>query len=320
LLDIKNVLEFIADIIFVYVIIIEMVFGAMTQANGFETGWNINNVRWTGDYIIVGTDFIGDIDINNNGSNIHFLQSLSPSNPINSNICTIRLASNYVLSSNIGLPIKVPVPGSVSTNGSVTGFSFEPTGNFLYFGKPSTVCNVYTANPFIVPNPFPTSFTISKTGLTLGFMSVTNQTWFCTPYKTLTATDKFIGRYSFNGPYTAWGGVNVLGQNKYNIGGHYGISSDPINRELLELSGFSITSNIVLLNRFVGTEVSNNVTATVINNRKKYFRNIYPLFPTNMKPTEIYGIVVDREKGQYLFVNALINSKWTICKFQLRAT
>jgi hypothetical protein len=151
-------------------------------------------------------------------------------------------------------------------------------------------------------------------------MSVTNQTWFCTPYKTLTATDKFIGRYSFNGPYTAWNGVNVLSQNKYNIGGHYGISSDPINRELLELSGFSITSNIVLLNRFVGTEVSNNVTATVINNRKKYFRNIYPLFPTNMKPTEIYGIVVDREKGQYLFVNALINSKWTICKFQLRAT
>jgi hypothetical protein len=71
----------------------------------------------------------------------------------------------------------------------------------------------------------------------------------------------------------------------------------------------------MILNRF-----TSDLGAGVVDRVKLQWVNIYPLFPANMKPTAGYGIVVDREQGQWLFVNALINSKYTICKFQLRAT
>jgi len=70
----------------------------------------------------------------------------------------------------------------------------------------------------------------------------------------------------------------------------------------------------MILNRF-----TSNLGGGVVDLVKLQWVNIYPLFPANMKPTGCYGIVVDREKGQWLFVNAIINGLYTICKFQLRA-
>ena len=300
-----------------------MVFGAMTQANGFETGWSINNLRWTGDYIIIPNEtWIGDIDINGNGSNIHFLgmNDIPGTNPRLSNICTLTLSTPYVLTSNISLPVRVSVPSAIvsAISTSYGGFCFDPTGYLLYLGDTNRICNVYTPNPFIVPSPFPTLYTVAKVGPTSGMMTFSNKAWFSVPFRALGSFDKFIGRYSLSGSYTTWGGVNVLSQNKYNIGDHSGISVDSINKNLIELSGFSITSNSLILNRFSANDVSDNPGGTTINRTKKDFVNIYRLFPSNMKPTDVYGIVVDREKGQWLFVNARVNSKWTICKFQMR--
>ena len=297
----------------------------MTQANGFETGWSINNLRWTGDYIIIPNEtWIGDIDIDKYGSNIHYLgmNNTPGTSPRLSNICTLQLTKSYVLTSNISLPLRVGVPSTIvsATNSLYGGFCFDPTGYILYLGDTNRVCNVYTPNPFIVPNPFPTSFTVAKSGLTSGMMTFSDKAWFSVPFRVAAPSDKFIGRYSLSGSYTVWGGVNVLSQNKYNVGGHSGISVDSINKNLIELSGFSITSNSLILNRFSANDVSDNFGGVTINRTKKDFINIYSLFPSNMKPTEVYGIVVDRENGQWLFVNALVNSKWTICKFQMRAT
>lgn len=51
-----------------------MVFGAITQASVYPNSWgSIKRIKWTGDYIILPDKFVGDIDINQDGSNIHFL-------------------------------------------------------------------------------------------------------------------------------------------------------------------------------------------------------------------------------------------------------
>ena len=292
-----------------------MVFGAMTQACVSPNGWgSIERIRWTGDYIILPDSFVGDIDINQNGSNIHFLSAFEPNNSLRANICTIPLGKNYVLSSNTAPPIRVPA----NIGGYVWGFGFDPTGTSIFWGNPlvNNINNVYTSNPFIVPNPFPTTVTTFKSSIISGMMSVTNKTWFSTYYqgyppkvndKIYTYIDRFGSRpFAFS---------NLLTTNKYNVGGHHGISAEKDNKVVLELSGISTANNRMILNRF-----TSNLGGNVVDLVKLQWVNIYPLFPANMKPTAGYGIVVDREQGQWLFVNALINSKYTICKFHLRAT
>ena len=77
-----------------------MVFGAMTQANGFETGFSLNNVRWTGDYWISVEGYINTFDINPDGSNVFYISWLNQTQAggaVN-NICTVSLGSKYQLS------------------------------------------------------------------------------------------------------------------------------------------------------------------------------------------------------------------------------
>jgi len=106
-----------------------------------------------------------------------------------------------------------------------------PRVHLLFWGDPAAnyINNVYTSNPFIVPNPFPTSFT-SKTAQIPGMMSVTNKTWFSTFYqgyppaisdKTYSYFDRF-GRVRVSLP--------LLTTNKYNVGGHHGISAEKDNK------------------------------------------------------------------------------------------
>ena len=296
-----------------------MVFGAMTQANGFETGWNINNLRWTGDYWISQENFIIDIDINPDGSNIFYFSSFSVNSLTNSNACVLSLGKNYILSSNIGLPIRTP-----STNlnpnplGGIGGWGFDSTGNKLYFSNDGRVSNTWLTDSFIIPPSFsPNSNTLISSSLSAqGFLTDSNSTYLNVAQlptgsgatnKNITPVNKTNGTF---GGFIAPASLGSI----YNIGGHHGISVKRDGTVMLSLDGLNITSNLWLLNRI------NLLNSTSLVRNKYDFVNIYSLFPANMKPTRGCGIVVDRENGQWLFVAALINNKYTICKFQLRAT
>ena len=294
-----------------------MVFGAITQANGFETGWNINNVRWTGDYWISTESYIADIDTDLVGSNIIYSASISINDP-SANVCVLSLGTNYVLSSNISPPRRVPFLQSPT----ITALSFDPTGTVIYFSN-TTLQQTFVyplSTPFIIP---PTISTFQ-----LFYMAgIINSSG------TSTATDKYyiysnhVGDKGFlvnqKGGAMAYIPIPLLNSN-YNTGGFVqGITAKRDCSVIFVLSNLNVANKTWLLS---STTFNKNLTAAQYAllgddmQRKYNFVNIYPLFPDNMKPTNGRGIVFDREKGQWLFVNALINSKWTICKFQLRAT
>jgi len=280
-----------------------MVFGAMTQANGFETGWNINNLRWTGDYWISQESYISDIDINLDGSNIFYASSISRNHPT-ANICVLSLGSKYQISSNIGMPMRVPFS---NVNSTYTGRSHP-----------------YTVSPaFIIPTVITPGVGAFMAGHGISGVTATTSSsyYFITP--DITADPKSnVLTMNVKGGATVTATPRVLNNNPYNIGGMYGITVKRDTSVLLTLSGLDITKGSWLLSSLTFNSklpVNQSLLSSNISNSRN-FTNIYTLFPNNMKPTNGNGIVVDREKGQYLFVNALINSKWTICKFQLRAT
>ena len=302
-----------------------MVFGAMTQANGFETGFSLNNVRWTGDYWISVEGYINTFDINPDGSNVFYISWLNQTQAggaVN-NICTVSLGSKYQLSSNIAMPIRIPSSNLCpAPTKFASALSFHPNGNILYYSTSTHFSNTWVNDPFIIPSFFqPSSNTIILSSGAFLFMSHAPDT----NYSLASSRSIDFGDRTFLGVNRSvpigftTAGSSLLGNTRYNtVGGFQGILVDRKMTYIISLSGLNITSNMWLLSKFT---VSKPLVGNAIGTRPKYdFVNIYPLFPANMKPTLGSGIAVDRENVQYLFINALINSKWTICKFQLRAT
>jgi hypothetical protein len=79
-------------------------------------------------------------------------------------------------------------------------------------------------------------------------------------------------------------------------------------------------ANVVQNTMFLTTTYFSDVPINNSRANQKYQRvNLYPLFPSTMKPTSGHGICVDRDKGQYLFVCCTIGANEYIVKFQMRS-
>ena len=299
-----------------------MVFGAMTQANGFETGFSLNNVKWTGDYWISQESYIQSIDINPNGSNIFYISWLNTGVSAVNNICTLSLGSTYQLSSNIAMPIRIPSSNLAPAPASgVGGLRFHSdNGNILYYTTNQQVSNTWVNDPFIIPSIFQPSsntFLMNTPVLNSTFVHSSDNVYAAA----FISSQNFPVQRGFLGMNKSTRvGFNINNNfllSNYNSGGFHGATSDKKMDIIIVLSGLNITSNTWLLSKMYITNKAFNAFST---STKYDFTNIYPLFPANMKPTRASGIVVDKQNAQYLFINALINNKWTICKFQLRAT
>jgi hypothetical protein len=224
------------------------------------------------------------------------------------------------------MPMRVPFSNVSST---ITTLSFNDVGTVMYFSNTFGRSYSYTISPpFIVPSviPIPQAGDVTimaAHSISGGVVSTTsNIFYFITPDIGYDATSNTLFMNSKGGTLASVS-PTVLNNNPYNKGGMYGITVKRDTSVLLTLSGLDTTKGLWLLSSltFKGKFSSGqqSLLSSNISNMRN-FTNIYPLFPGNMKPTDGNGIVVDRENGQWLYVNALINNKWTICKFQLRAT
>ena len=288
-----------------------MVFGAMTQANGFESGFNLRNIRWTGDYyrVLLSGNRIGGIDINPSGSNIYFSFVYS-SGQTASVINILLLNKPYVLST--GSTVLSP---SLSTAASLRiGLSFTTDGYLLATRLIPSITILRSANSFGTNFAIPIStLTFTDLSLTAGGSSAIQ----------LAATGPLTSNifYSTSGATDIYRSLPTIGASQTSftlpvVDVYSGISSsfcyNKSNNILFSLESLNIGKGELFLN----TTYFSNPTVMKPNYQRV---NLYPLFPPTMKPTQISSICVDRDKGQYLFLSCVINTLIYIVKFQMRS-
>jgi len=315
-----------------------MVFGAITQANGFESGFNIKNVRWTGDYWSVSSNTtdvnrITGIFLNPAGSNVYFLNtaSLSTSNVVPF-LHILQLAEPFKLSSVIRR-----VHNSPSAFTRVYGVGMLTNGkiqfNASHYNSTSQSIRVYysTGNfgrnyvfPMSAGRISAFSITGASTPLQFTYFSAATNTSseIITCYSdvasgaTITDTQKTVYTTTING--TATQQFIIPYQNLYNTG-LAGVEVDIIssNKRLYTLENVNIVANTMHLacTYFNSTTFA---SSTILPNIQRV--NLYPLLPTALKPTRAHGLCVDRKNGQYLYICCDIDPSATqaILKFQLR--
>lgn len=311
-----------------------MVFGAMTQGNGFESGYNLRNIRWTGDFYSNArattlTRFTG-VDVNLTGSNIYFMSTHSLNNSINVlNILT--LSTPYQLSSFTNRL-------SVVTNAAYRGLSFADEGTLFTTTSGGALGSNAKYTNFAIPLTPAITFT-TPTGwgdnnqpyhiAAISSPLLTSSSgWYhnveATVYpatdnnRTLTYDDTRTGT-----------GVNVPNgiipsQSRYSYG-LAGVAYDRVSRrKLFTLETCNVVQNTMYLTSTYVPNYSNltSVTTagfTTLFNQKYQRVNLYPLFPANMKPTSGHGIGIDRVQGKYIFVCCTIGANEYIVKFQMRS-
>ena len=302
-----------------------MVFGAMTQGNGFESGYNLRNLKWTGDfYSNAGATtlirFTG-VDVNLTGSNIYFMSTHSLNNTINVlNILT--LSTPYQLSSFTNRL-------SVTTSRAYRGLSFADDGTLMATSAATTYASTAKYTDFAIPLTPAIAFTHPGTWSDNGtpyYISAISSTsvWYhnqeatvypaSTGNKTLTYDDTRAGSPE---------GI-IPSQSRYSYG-LAGVAYDRVSRRrLFTLETCNVVQNTMYLTSTYVPNYSNltSVTTagfTILFNQKYQRVNLYPLFPDNMKPTSGHGIGIDRVQGQYLFVCCTIGANEYIVKFQMRS-
>jgi len=311
-----------------------MVFGAMTQTNGFESGFNIKNVRWTGDYWSVSsstTDVnrITGIFLNPAGSNVYFMNS-APPNISMPTLNILQLAEPFKLSSLIRR-VKTSAFG---TNQRYFGCGMTPEGTLITvrdnLGNIQFVTSSGGTNYAfpMVPGVINITYTSTGGGPKAGpyyFMAATGNssvpTLTCNADvksgSTITSSQTTVYTYLLN--MTLSTSFIVPSQGLYNTG-VAGIEVDisSSRRKLYTLENVNIVANTMHLacTYFNSTTLS---TSTILPNIQRV--NLYPLLPTALKPTRAHGLCVDRKNGQYLYICCDIDPSATqaILKFQLRA-
>ena len=298
----------------------------MTQTNGFESGYNLRNIRWTGDFYsnaqaITLTRFTG-VDVNLTGSNIYFMSTHSLNNTINVlNILT--LSTPYQLSSFTNRL-------SVATNSGYRGLSFSNDGTLMTSNSNATGVSVSKYTNFAIP--LTPAINIghlanwSDNGIPYHLAAVTStSTWYHNTEGTAypaSDSSKTITYDDNRASNTVEG--TLISQSRYSYG-LAGVAYDRSSqRKLFTLETANVVQNTMYLTLTYVPNYSNltAVTTAGFNTlfNPKYQRvNLYPLFPDNMKPTSGHGIGIDRVNGQYLFVCCTIGANEYIVKFQMRS-
>jgi len=297
-----------------------MVFGAITQTNGFESGFNLRNIRWTGDFYSNARAttlirFTG-VDVNLTGSNIYFVNTASAAGTANV-LHVLTLSQPYQLSS-----VTDRVSPALSATNTFSGLSFTSDG-YIYVASvtSSTVFRSTSAygTGFVLTTPI--AFTNTNMGNgTPYYVASTGALSSNVLYndRDTTSTNPVTAAKSYTS--TANGSTNELiiqtpSQARFGLG-MAGSCFNATTRRLFTLENANVVQNTMFL-------TTTYFSAVPINNSRanpKYQRvNLYPLFPDNMKPTSGHGICVDRDKGQYLFVCCTIGANEYIVKFQMRS-
>lgn len=299
-----------------------MVFGAMTQGNGFESGYSLRNIRWTGDFYSNAQAstlirFTG-VDVNTTGSNIYFVNTASAAGTANV-LHVLTLSQPYQLSS-----VTARVSPALNLSNIFSGLSFTSDG-YIYTAK-SPSNSVFRSTSaygtgFVLTPPIAftntnmgngTPYYVASTGaLTTSNVLYNNQ-------DTTTNSPAVSGNLSYtstaNGTTTELS-ITVPAQTRFQTG-MAGSCFNAATRRLFTLENANVVQNTMFL-------TTTYFSAVPINNARanpKYQRvNLYPLFPSAMKPTMGHGICVDRDKGQYLFVCCTIGANEYIVKFQMRS-
>lgn len=307
-----------------------MVFGAMTQGNGFESGYNLRNIRWTGDFFSNArattlTRFTG-VDTNLTGSNIYFMSTHSLNNSINVlNILT--LSTPYQLSSFTSRL-------SVATNAAYRGLSFSDEGTLFTTTAGGTLGSDAKYANFAIPLTPTITFT-NPTGwndnnqpyhiAAISSPSLTSSSgWYHdvegTAYPPV-ANSKILN-YDDNRAGIPNGTIPSQARYSYGLAG---VAYDRVSgRRLFTLETCNVVQNTMYLTLTYipdPTKLSTVITTqfTALFNQKYQRVNLYPLFPSTMKPTSGHGIGIDRVKGQYIFVCCTIGASEYIVKFQMRS-
>lgn len=317
-----------------------MVFGAMTQANGFESGFNIKNVKWTNDYWTISSNTVDvqritGIFLNPAGSNVYFINTAPISGTTNvlPFLHILQLSEPFKLSSVIRRVHNTPsaftrVSGAaMQTNGRISFYSTHynsliQSNRFLYsavtFGsnyvfpmRSNGRISSFTVNGSI-PSPFLYFCAATNTSpeIISCHVDVAPGSNITSSQKTVytTGLDSLPTQLSFIIPY----------QNLYNTG-LAGVEVDIVssNKRLYTLETVNIVANTMHLactyfnsSTFASSSIRQNIQRV----------NLYPLIPTALKPLRAHGMCVDRKNGQYLYICCDINPSATqaILKFQLR--
>ena len=296
-----------------------MVFGAMTQGNGFESGYNLRNLKWTGDFYsnaqaITLIRFTG-VDVNLTGSNIYFVNTAAAST-INV-LHVLTLSEPYKLSS-----ATARISPTLSSSLSLSSLSFTTDG-YIYtavLGAVYRSTNAYGTNFAL---PIGTGVPFTNTGLNNGtpyYVTTTGPVSSNVLYNDIDTTQPNPGTASRN--YTCdlpgvAGETLILTPSQARFGlGMAGSCYNPDTRRLFTLENANVVQNTMFLTT---TYFSPGPPVTPRMNPKYQRVNLYPLFPRTMKPRSGHGICVDRDKGQYLFVCCTIGANEYIVKFQMRS-
>jgi len=298
-----------------------MVFGAITQTNGFESGFNLRNIRWTGDFYSNARAttlirFTG-VDVNLTGSNIYFVNTASSAGTINV-LHVLTLSQPYQLSS-----VTSRVSPALNLSNILSGLSFTSDG-YIYTAKsPSNSVFRSTSaygSGFVLTTPI--AFTNTNMG--------NGSPYYVAATGALSSNVLYHDKDTTSNPGTAAksytstanGSTNELtiqtpSQARFELG-MAGSCYNPGTRRLFTLENANVIQNTMFLTiTYFGAGPINPVPSRM---NPKYQRvNLYPLFPDNMKPTSGHGICVDRDKGQYLFVCCTIGANEYIVKFQMRS-
>lgn len=310
-----------------------MVFGAMTQGNGFESGYNLRNIRWTGDFYsnaqaITLTRFTG-VDVNTTGSNIYFMSTHSLNNTINVlNILT--LSTPYQLSSFTN---RLSVPTFAGgTGGGYRGLSFADDGTLFVSNSSSTATSVLKYTNFAIPlTPdiaftHPSYWSDNLTPYHVAAADSSSNIWYhnqeATVYPAVSNSKSIV----YDDSRSAQSSTDFIpAQSRYSYG-LAGVAYDRVSkRRLFTLETCNVVQNTMYLTSTYIPDPTKLYTVvggtfTELFNQKYQRVNLYPLFPANMKPTSGHGIGIDRVQGQYMFVCCTIGANEYIVKFHLRAT
>ena len=297
----------------------------MTQGNGFESGYNLRNIRWTGDFYSNArattlTRFTG-VDVNLTGSNIYFLNTVNTSATINI-LHVLTLSRPYQLSS-----VAARVSPTLSSIGRFSGLSFTSDG--YIFVTSVTVGSVFRSTSSYGTNfalPIDTSLTFSNRNMVNGtpyYVASTGALSSNVLYNNQDTTTNSPANSGFLSYTSTRDGstneliITVPAQARFQKG-IAGSCYNAATRRLFTLENANVVQNTMFLTTTYFSAGPINPVPSRMN--PLYQRvNLYPLFPSTMKPTSGHGICVDRDKGQYIFVCCTIGANEYIVKFQMRS-